>query len=33
MTVAQLKDLAKEKGVKVPSSARKADIIDLLKNA
>ncbi len=33
MTVAQLKDLAKEKGVKIPSSARKADIIDLLKNA
>ena len=31
MTVAQLKELAAEKGVKIPSGAKKADIIELLK--
>lgn len=31
LTVAQLKDLAKERNITIPSGARKADIIDLLK--
>ncbi len=33
MTVAQLKDLAAEKGIKVPSGARKAEIVELIQNA
>lgn len=33
MTVAQLKDLAAEKGIKIPSGARKAEIIELIQNA
>ena len=33
MTVAQLKELAKEKGVTIPAKALKADIVELLKNA
>ena len=31
LTVAELKAIAKDKGVKVPTSAKKADILDLLK--
>ncbi|MCQ2751632.1 MAG: 50S ribosomal protein L21 [Coriobacteriales bacterium] len=30
LTVAQLKDLAKEKGISIPSGARKAEIIELI---
>ena len=33
MTVAQLKDLAAERGIKVPSGARKAEIVELIQNA
>ena len=33
MTVAQLKEYAAEHDIKVPSSARKADIIELIENA
>lgn len=33
MTVAQLKDLAEERGVDLPSDARKADIIEALEDA
>lgn len=33
MTVAQLKDLAAEKGIKIPSGARKAEIVELIQNA
>ena len=33
LTVAQLKDLAKERGVKLESGARKADIITAIENA
>lgn len=33
MTVAQLKDLAAEKGIEVPSGARKAEIVELIQNA
>lgn len=32
-TVAQLRDLAKQRGVKIPSGARKADIVQLLEGA
>ncbi len=33
MTVAQLKEVAAEKGIKIPSGARKADIVELIQNA
>lgn len=33
MTVAELKDYAKEQGIKLPSGARKADIIETIYNA
>ena len=33
MTVAQLKELAAGKGIKIPSGSRKADIIELIQNA
>ncbi len=33
MTVAELKAYAAEKGIKIPSSARKAEIIELIQNA
>ena len=33
MTVAELKDLAKERGVKLPAGARKADIIEAIEKA
>ena len=33
LTVAQLRELAKEKGVKIPSGSRKADIIELIESA
>ena len=33
MTVAQLKEIATEKGIKIPSGSRKADIVELIQNA
>ena len=33
MTVAQLKEVAAEKGIKVPSGAKKAEIVELVQNA
>lgn len=33
MTVAQLKEVAAEKDIKIPSGSRKADIIELIQNA
>ncbi len=33
LTVAQLKELAAERGIKIPSSARKAEIIETIQNA
>ena len=33
LTVAQLKELAAEKGIKIPSGARKAEIVEIIQNA